>query len=72
MYKRPGQRVLINHTGDIIVRPSYTEVTMQQKPFGGRVGHHYLQSYKASLLAILIGQLGNKQISGGVHVSLMQ
>ncbi|KAK9866320.1 hypothetical protein WJX84_007327 [Apatococcus fuscideae] len=67
MYKRPGQRVLINHTGDIIVRPSYTEVTMQQKPFGGRVGHHYLQSYKASLLAILIGQLGNKQISGGVH-----
>lgn len=68
LYKRPGQRALINPSGDLIVRPSYTEVTMQQRPFGTRVAHHLLQSYKTSLLAILKGQLGSKQLVGGVQV----
>ena len=68
LYKRPGQRVLINPSGDLIVRPSYTEITMQQRPFGARVAHHLLQSYKTSLLAILKGQLTGKQLVGGVQV----
>lgn len=33
LYKRPGQRVLINDRGDMLVRPSYTELSMQQSPF---------------------------------------
>lgn len=33
LYKRPGQRVLINDRGDMLVRPSYAELSMQQSPF---------------------------------------
>jgi hypothetical protein len=32
LYKRPGQRVVINDRGDIFVRPSYAELSMQQSP----------------------------------------
>ncbi|KAK9865737.1 hypothetical protein WJX84_003638 [Apatococcus fuscideae] len=67
LYKRPGQRVIINATGDVIVRPSYTEVTMQQTPFASRLQHHYLAAYKKSLLSVLIGQFGDKKLHGGVQ-----
>lgn len=70
LYKRPGQRVIINATGDVIVRPSYTEVTMQQTPFASRLQHHFLAAYKKSLLAVLIGQFGDKKLHGGVQVHL--
>lgn len=33
LYKRPGQRVLINDRGDMLVRPSFAELSMQQSPF---------------------------------------
>lgn len=33
LYKRPGQRVLINDRGDMLVRPLYAELSMQQSPF---------------------------------------
>ncbi len=29
MYKRAGQRVIINHNGDMLVRPSVLEVSVQ-------------------------------------------
>ena len=32
MYKRPGHRVIINATGDLIVRPSYVESSVRQRP----------------------------------------
>ena len=68
LYKRPGQRVIINALGDLIVRPSYIEVTMQQTPFASRLQHHFLAAYKNSLLSILAGQFGDKKLHGGVQV----
>ena len=32
LYKRPGHRVLINAAGDLIVRPSYVESSVRQRP----------------------------------------
>ena len=32
LYKRPGHRVLINASGDLIVRPSYVEASVRQRP----------------------------------------
>ena len=34
MYKRPGHRVIINSRGDLIVRPSYAEASVQRVPGG--------------------------------------
>lgn len=34
MYKRPGHRVIINSRGDLIVRPSYAEASVQRTPGG--------------------------------------
>lgn len=35
LYKRPGQRVIINRFGDLIVRPSFAEASYQRVLFGG-------------------------------------
>lgn len=32
MYKRPGQRVIINKRGDMLVRPTFIELTLNQTP----------------------------------------
>ncbi len=32
LYKRPGQRVLINRRGDMLVRPTFIELTLSQTP----------------------------------------
>ena len=34
LYSRPGQRVLINSRGDMIVRPSWVEASLQRLPGG--------------------------------------
>ena len=34
LYKRAGQRVHINHYGDMIVRPSAIEISLIQAPCG--------------------------------------
>lgn len=34
LYKRAGQRVIINHNGDMLVRPSFIESSLIQVPFG--------------------------------------
>lgn len=39
LYKRPGQRVLINVRGDMLVRPSFAELSIQQTPVGSSVFH---------------------------------
>jgi hypothetical protein len=36
LYKRTGQRVYINHTGDMIVRPSFIENSIMQLPGGAK------------------------------------
>lgn len=35
-YKRGGQRVLINPVGDMIVRPSIVEISLQLTPAGNK------------------------------------
>ena len=40
LYKRPGHRVLINAAGDLIVRPSYVESSVRQRP-----GEHLAPRY---------------------------
>ena len=36
LYKRPGQRVIINQYGDLIVRPGFAEASFQRVLFGGQ------------------------------------
>ena len=36
LFKRPGQRVMINVKGDLIVRPSYAEANLQRTLAGGQ------------------------------------
>ena len=33
-FKRPGQRVIINSRGDLIVRPTFAEASVQRTPGG--------------------------------------
>lgn len=35
LYKRAGQRVLVNRLGDLVVRPSYAETAIRRVPGGG-------------------------------------
>jgi hypothetical protein len=45
MYKRPGHRVIINADGNLIVRPTFTEASIQRRPGGSSVSHHLLTMY---------------------------
>ncbi|EIE21255.1 alpha/beta-hydrolase [Coccomyxa subellipsoidea C-169] len=67
LYKRAGQRVLINNNGDMLVRPSFIENSILQMPGGGSVGDHLLGSYLRSLLAILLAQFSFKAFPGGME-----
>ncbi|KAK9902208.1 hypothetical protein WJX75_007799 [Coccomyxa subellipsoidea] len=66
LYKRAGHVVIINKSGDMIVRPSFIENSVLQVPFGGSVGDHLLGSYLRSFLAILIAQFSAKGFPGGM------
>ncbi|KAL6767805.1 hypothetical protein ACKKBF_B36685 [Auxenochlorella protothecoides x Auxenochlorella symbiontica] len=65
LYKRVGHRVLINGSGDLIVRPDYIEKYVHRMPGGGSLYDHYLSSYRTSFAAVLLAQFGAKAISGG-------
>ncbi|KAK9837540.1 hypothetical protein WJX84_004530 [Apatococcus fuscideae] len=67
MYKRPGHRAIINSRGDLIVRPSYAEASVQRVPGGIGVSHHYLGSYQQSLLAICLAQFSAKRYRSGMQ-----
>lgn len=54
LYKRPGQRVLINDRGDMLVRPSFAELSIQQSPAGSSVTHVSFQLSKFSALYLMI------------------
>ncbi|BDA50387.1 probable lipase at C-terminar half [Coccomyxa sp. Obi] len=67
LYKRPGQRVLINDRGDMLVRPSFVELSMQQSPFLTSLSQHYLLSYRDSLAAVCTAQMSRKKrVQGGL------
>ncbi|KAK9814194.1 hypothetical protein WJX72_002000 [[Myrmecia] bisecta] len=66
MYKRPGQRVLISRLGDLIVRPSWIEVSIRQRGEGS-VADHMLTSYQASLAAVCTAQFTKKGLQRGMQ-----
>ena len=49
-YKRAGQRVLINDRGDMLVRPTFTELSIQQSPMGSSVFHVSVHRFGCALL----------------------
>jgi hypothetical protein len=54
-FKRAGNRVSINVKGDLILRPTYFEVSVMQR--GNNTKHHMTGSYALSLAAILKAQV---------------
>ena len=68
MYKRPGQRVIINTDGDVIVRPSFIEASVQRRPGGLSVSQHLLSAYHKSFRAVIQAQFSSKGLQGGRRV----
>lgn len=68
MYKRHGHRVIVNKRGDMVVRPSMFELSMQQAMRGGTVAHHSTVSYQQSLVAVVTNQLSTSgRHADGLH-----
>jgi len=65
LYKRPGQRVLINSDGDMIVRPSFIEAAVQKKSTTSVV-HHLLINYQRAHVAIIKAQFTCKRLRDGM------
>ncbi len=70
LYKRPGHRVIINSDGDLIVRPTFIEASVQRRPAGASVSHHLLTTYVKSYMAVIRSQFSVKGIQGGREVNL--
>lgn len=67
IYKRTGERVIISKHGDILVRPSFIEMTIKNK-LGGSAADHMMGSYMRSFGAILWAQLDPyKCLEGGAQ-----
>jgi hypothetical protein len=66
MYKRPGQRVLINSDGDMIVRPSFVEASVQRRATSS-VAHHLLVNYQRAHIAIIKAQFTSKRLRDGME-----
>ena len=54
-FKHAGRRVTVNRGGDIIVRPSYFELSVLMRS-GGSVTHHLTGNYALALAAVLKSQ----------------
>lgn len=68
LYKRVGQRVIVNSRGDLIVRPSLFELSMLQNVRGGATAHHLTVAYQNALVAIVTAQLkASSRHSDGLH-----
>lgn len=64
LYKRAGQRALINECGDLRIRPSAVELTIQGS--GYSIKKHFMASYLKSLWSICESQLkAHKAEPGG-------
>ena len=68
LYKRPGHRVIVNADGDMIVRPTFIEASVQRRPGGASVAHHLLTSYLRSYIAVIKSQFSTKAFQGGREV----
>ena len=68
LYKRAGQRVIVNRRGDLIVRPNLFELSMLQNIRGGSAAHHMTVAYQNALVAIITAQLTASSRHGdGLH-----
>lgn len=54
-FKRAGNRVSINSRGDLILRPTYFEVSVIQR--GTSTKHHMTSAYALSLAAVFKAQV---------------
>ena len=74
MYKRAGQRVIVNSNGDLIVRPAHFETSLLQAGFGVFIrthrgaAMHATVAYQSALVAILTAQLrDSSRQAEGLH-----
>eukprot|EP00892_Ulva_mutabilis_P005824 jgi/Ulvmu1/3613/UM017_0025.1 len=68
LYKRAGQRAIINRHGDLIVRPNHFELSMLQNVRGGSTAHHMTVAYQNALVAIVSSQLqASSRHDDGLH-----
>lgn len=56
IYKRCGHRVFIDKRGFLLVRPSFSEISLRQMPWGASAKDHLLASYKDALISIMLRQ----------------
>eukprot|EP00210_Caulerpa_lentillifera_P008426 g8038.t1 len=70
LYKRPGHRVIINGQGDMLVRPSFIEMTLSRITGAVNIAHHMLASYQNAFLAIARSQFNPDGIEGGAEQML--
>lgn len=56
LYKRPGQRVILNAAGHMMVRATRMEISVQKSAGGQRVSHHMLTNYFHAILAVVLAQ----------------
>lgn len=66
-YKRPAWRVILHPAGDMVVRPSYMEVTLHRMVGGGAKGltNHQLKDYQRALMAVHNTQLAGRGYPDG-------
>lgn len=66
-YKRPAWRVILYPAGDMVVRPSFMEVTLHRMVGGGAKGltNHQLKDYQRALMAVHDAQLAGRGYSDG-------
>ncbi|KAL0042227.1 hypothetical protein WJX77_006708 [Trebouxia sp. C0004] len=56
LYKRPGQRVILNAAGHMMVRPTHMEASVQKSVGGQSVRHHMLTNYMHAILSVVLAQ----------------
>lgn len=57
LFKRPGNRVIVNIKGEMIVRPSALEL---QVHYGSKLKHHLLRAYRRALVSVLLAQFSHR------------
>ena len=53
--------MLINPQGDLLVRPSFVELSIHNRPLSSSVSQHMLLSYRTSLAAVVKAQLDRRK-----------
>ncbi|KAL3143143.1 hypothetical protein ABBQ38_003412 [Trebouxia sp. C0009 RCD-2024] len=67
LYKRPGQRVILNAAGHMMVRPTRMEASVQKTTGGQSVRHHLLTSYFHTILSVVLAQFSGLGFPDGME-----